>query len=63
MGGLFLPWRMLRGSRFRMNEFVAELGIHGIEPLGMPRRILANDIFIGVAKRGGRRQGAFFHSS
>ena len=30
---------------------MAELRVHGIEPLGNPYRILSNDIFIGVAKR------------
>jgi ubiquinone/menaquinone biosynthesis C-methylase UbiE len=40
-------------NRFSEAQFVAQLAIHGIEPLGMPRRILANDIFLGVAKRRG----------
>lgn len=35
-------------NRFSEAEFVAELAAHGIELLQEPRRILANDIFIGV---------------
>jgi ubiquinone/menaquinone biosynthesis C-methylase UbiE len=38
-------------NRFSEAEFLAELDANGIEPLGAPRRILANDIFIGIAKR------------
>ena len=38
-------------NRFNEVEFVAELEAHGIELLQQPRRILFNDIFIGVAKR------------
>ena len=37
-------------NRFSEAEFVAELKAHGIELLQEPRRILANDIFIGVGK-------------
>ena len=37
-------------NRFSEAEFVAELAFHGIELLQTPRRILANDIFIGVAR-------------
>lgn len=40
-------------NRFDEAEFMAELAVHGIEPLRVPRRILAKDIFIGIAKRGG----------
>ena len=40
-------------NRFDEAEFMAELAAYGIEPLAVPRRILAKDIFIGVAKRGG----------
>ena len=38
-------------NRFSEEEFVAELAVHGIGLLGEPRRILANDIFVGTAKR------------
>jgi hypothetical protein len=38
-------------NRFSEAEFVAELEAHGVELLQEPRRILANDIFIGVGKR------------
>jgi len=38
-------------NRFSEAEFMSELLIHGIEPLGGLRRILSNDIFIGIAKR------------
>jgi hypothetical protein len=38
-------------KRFNEAEFLAELTVHGIEPLGGLRRILSNDIFIGIAKR------------
>ena len=38
-------------NRFSEVEFLTELSVHGIEPLDSPRLILANDIFIGVAKR------------
>ncbi len=38
-------------NRFSEAEFLAELAVHGIAPLGVPRRILANDIFAGVAER------------
>jgi ubiquinone/menaquinone biosynthesis C-methylase UbiE len=38
-------------NRFSETEFMAELLVHGIEPLGRVRRILSNDIFIGIAKR------------
>jgi ubiquinone/menaquinone biosynthesis C-methylase UbiE len=38
-------------NRFNEAEFLAELPVHGIEPLGEPRRILLNDIFIAVARR------------
>jgi ubiquinone/menaquinone biosynthesis C-methylase UbiE len=38
-------------NRFSEAEFVAELAVHGIELLADPRRILANDIFIGVGVR------------
>ena len=37
-------------NRFSEAEFVAELEAHGVELLQEPRRILANDIFIGVGK-------------
>lgn len=37
-------------NRFSEAEFIAELAEHGFEPLAAPRRILANDIFIGVAR-------------
>jgi len=37
-------------NRFDAAEFLAELAGHGIEPLGPPHRILANDLFIGVAR-------------
>jgi ubiquinone/menaquinone biosynthesis C-methylase UbiE len=38
-------------NRFSKLEFLTELSYHGIEPLGTPRSILSNDIFIGIAKR------------
>jgi ubiquinone/menaquinone biosynthesis C-methylase UbiE len=38
-------------NRFSEAEFMDELPVHGIEPLGRLRRILSNDIFIGIAKR------------
>jgi ubiquinone/menaquinone biosynthesis C-methylase UbiE len=38
-------------NRFNEAEFLAALSASGIELLGRPRRILLNDIFIGVAKR------------
>ena len=38
-------------NRFSETEFLAELPVHRIEPLGRPHRILSNDIFIGIAKR------------
>lgn len=38
-------------NRFSEAEFMAELLVHGIKPLGRLRRILSNDIFIGIAKR------------
>jgi ubiquinone/menaquinone biosynthesis C-methylase UbiE len=38
-------------NRFSETEFMAELLVHGIEPLGRLRRILSNDIFIGIAER------------
>ncbi len=38
-------------NRFSEAEFIAELSVHGIEPLDRLRRILSNDIFIGIAKR------------
>jgi ubiquinone/menaquinone biosynthesis C-methylase UbiE len=38
-------------NRFSEAEFMAELPVHGIEPLGGVRRILSNDIFIGIAQR------------
>jgi ubiquinone/menaquinone biosynthesis C-methylase UbiE len=38
-------------NRFSEAEFMSELPLHGIEPLGKLRRILSNDIFIGIAKR------------
>lgn len=38
-------------NRFSEAEFLAELPVHGIEPLGRTHRILSNDIFIGIAKR------------
>lgn len=38
-------------NRFSEEEFLAELSARGFEPVGRPRRILSNDIFIGVAKR------------
>lgn len=38
-------------NRFSEVEFMAELPVHGIEPLGRLRRVLSNDIFIGIAKR------------
>jgi ubiquinone/menaquinone biosynthesis C-methylase UbiE len=38
-------------NRFSEAEFLAELLVQGIEPLGGLRRILSNDIFIGIAKR------------
>jgi ubiquinone/menaquinone biosynthesis C-methylase UbiE len=38
-------------NRFSEAEFLAELSARGIEPVGKPRCILFNDIFIGVAKR------------
>ena len=38
-------------NRFSEAEFVAELEANGVELLKEPRRILANDIFIGVGKR------------
>ena len=37
-------------NRFSDEEFVAELAVHGIELLQKPRRVLANDIFIGVGQ-------------
>lgn len=37
-------------NRFSEGEYVAELAAHGIELLQEPRRILANDIFIGVGQ-------------
>jgi ubiquinone/menaquinone biosynthesis C-methylase UbiE len=39
-----------KDNRFSEAEFVAELAVHGIELQGKTRRILANDIFLGVAK-------------
>ena len=38
-------------NRFNESEFLAELTVNGIEPLGVPYRILSNDIFIGIARR------------
>jgi ubiquinone/menaquinone biosynthesis C-methylase UbiE len=38
-------------NRFSEAEFLAELAVHNIEPLSVTRRILANDIFIGVGRR------------
>jgi ubiquinone/menaquinone biosynthesis C-methylase UbiE len=38
-------------NRFSEAEFMAELPVHGIEPFGRLRRILSNDIFMGIAKR------------
>ena len=38
-------------NRFSEAEFMAELLVQGIEPFGGLRRILSNDIFIGIAKR------------
>jgi ubiquinone/menaquinone biosynthesis C-methylase UbiE len=38
-------------NRFSEAEFMSESPLHGIEPLGKLRRILSNDIFIGIAKR------------
>jgi ubiquinone/menaquinone biosynthesis C-methylase UbiE len=38
-------------NRFTEAAFLAELSVHGIEPLGRVRRILSNDIFIGIGKR------------
>ena len=38
-------------NRFSEAEFLAELAACGIEPFGALHRVLANDIFIGVAKR------------
>lgn len=38
-------------NRFSEAEFVAELAIHEIELIGTPRRILADDIFIGIGRR------------
>ena len=38
-------------NRFSEAEFMAELPVHGIEPLGRLHRVLSNDIFIGIAKR------------
>src|SRR5262249_11272455 len=39
------------GNRFSETEFVAELAANGIELLAEPRRILPNDIFIGIGQR------------
>jgi ubiquinone/menaquinone biosynthesis C-methylase UbiE len=39
-------------NRFSEAEFMAALALHRMEPVVSPRRIWANDIFIGVAKRG-----------
>lgn len=38
-------------NRFSEAEFLAELPVHGFEPLGRLHRVLSNDIFIGMAKR------------
>jgi ubiquinone/menaquinone biosynthesis C-methylase UbiE len=38
-------------NRFNEVEFLAELSVNGLQPLGTPRRILFKDIFIGVARR------------
>ena len=38
-------------NRFSEAEFLSELAIRGMEPVATPRRILANDIFIGIAQR------------
>jgi ubiquinone/menaquinone biosynthesis C-methylase UbiE len=38
-------------NRFNEAEFLAELPVHGLEPLGEQCRILLNDIFIAVARR------------
>jgi ubiquinone/menaquinone biosynthesis C-methylase UbiE len=38
-------------NRFSEAEFMDELPVHGIEPFGRLRRILSNDIFMGIAKR------------
>jgi len=38
-------------NRFSEAEFMAELSVHRIEPLGGVHRILSGDIFIGIAKR------------
>lgn len=38
-------------NRFSEVEFLTELSIRGIKPLGKPRSILSNDIFIGIARR------------
>lgn len=38
-------------NRFSEADFLAELPVRGIEPLGRTHRILLNDIFIGIAKR------------
>lgn len=38
-------------NRFNESDFLAELLIRGFEPLGKTRRVLFNDIFIGIAKR------------
>ena len=38
-------------NRFSEAEFLTELSVHGIEPLGRLHRILSKDIFIGIAKR------------
>jgi ubiquinone/menaquinone biosynthesis C-methylase UbiE len=35
-------------------SFLAELAVHGLEPMGEPRRVFMKDIFIGVARRGDR---------
>ena len=39
-------------NRFNEAEFLAELPVHGLEPLGKPRRILQDDIFIAIAASG-----------
>ncbi|HEX9202292.1 MAG TPA: class I SAM-dependent methyltransferase [Acidobacteriaceae bacterium] len=38
-------------NRFSEMEFLAELSVQKIEPLGEPHRVLLKDIFIGIARR------------
>jgi len=45
-------------NRFSETEFIAELAVHGICVSTVPRRILRNDIFIGIGQRSDRDDAA-----